>query len=219
VRLQRAGWQATKSREKEQRERGERRRDKSISRALQAAPWFMKACPPARLPQPLPTRLLLLHRTTARPRGQLAFLSLAAARALQCTANHGAMTRRGWARGASVGASGGGNGGCCRRRGGVGLPGWLSSSWLKLDPVLPPLSRPPVPAALSLPQPGHRHHTLRYASTTRRCYSHTLPNMEIMYKRSPLPTRIKNFKSAATLPHAMPCHAMHIYRTAVAADE
>jgi hypothetical protein len=198
----------------ERKRRDERRReDKSILGALQAAPRFyegLPACPPATAsthPTPaIPPAPPLPGREQARPRGQLAFLSLAAARAPQCTANHGAMTRRGWARGASVGASGGGHGGCCRRRGGVGLPGWLSSSWLKLDPVLPRLARPLSPPATLCPSlvTGTTRCAM-YASTTRRCYSHTLPNMEIMYKRSPLPTRIKNQKSAATLLHA--CHA------------
>jgi hypothetical protein len=114
--LRRTEWQATKSREKEER-REETRGDKSISRALQAAPRFYEgllACPPATAsthPTPaIPPAPPLPGREQARPRGQLAFLSLAAARAPQCTANHGAMTRRGWARGASVGASGGGHG-------------------------------------------------------------------------------------------------------------
>jgi hypothetical protein len=102
----------------ERKRRDERRReDKSILGALQAAPRFyegLPACPPATAsthPTPaIPPAPPLPGREQARPRGQLAFLSLAAARAPQCTANHGAMTRRGWARGASVGASGGGHG-------------------------------------------------------------------------------------------------------------
>jgi hypothetical protein len=40
-----------------------RREETSQSRALcRQHPGFMKACPPVRLPQPLPTRLLLFHR-------------------------------------------------------------------------------------------------------------------------------------------------------------
>jgi hypothetical protein len=220
VQLQRAEWQATKSREEEQR-REETSGDKSILRALQAAPRFyegLPACPPATASThstpAIPPAPPLPGREQARPRGQLAFLSLAAARAPQCTANHGAMTRRGWARGALVGASGGGHGCCCRRRGGVGLPGWLSSSWLKLDPVLPRLACPLSPRpSHPLPQPGHQHRTLRYASTTRRCYSHTLPNMEIMYKRSPPLHKNQEFQECCHPTPCLPCTSIeHLER-------
>jgi hypothetical protein len=210
------GRQQRAERKRRDGRREETRGDKSILRALQAAPRFyegLPACPPATAsthPTPaIPPAPPPPGREQARPRGQLAFLSLAAARAPQCTANHGAMTRRGWARGASVGASGGGHGGCCRRRGGVGLPGWLSSSWLKLDPVLPRLC-PSHP----LPQPAHPHHTLRYVcfNNTPLLFSHTTQHGNYVQTFCP-PHKNQEFQECCHPTPYLPCTSIeHLER-------